>query len=184
MTGKQYIGTSVNPISHRISRHVYAAKKGNRSRMAIADAILKYGIDNFSIEQIGESSDYESLLQMEAEAISQFNTRVPNGYNITAGGRGGRRPCSQETRDLISNKMQGKKPWNYGIGPTSRIAHPHRASGIGGPDKGSKPWNFGKKMGPLPEDVKSKIAEGVRRVRATRFWSNKRNPILVSREAI
>src|SRR5882762_4463739 len=90
---KAYIGTSVNPVSHRISRHVYAAKSG-RKNMAISCAIRKYGIESFKVRVIGQSEDYEKLLRMEAAAIAKQNTLVPNGYNICTGGRGARRACS------------------------------------------------------------------------------------------
>lgn len=173
-TGKQYIGTSVKPVSYRISRHVYAAKK-NVSNMAISCAIRKYGIESFSVETIGESSDHDSLLRMEAAAISEQGTLAPNGYNVTAGGRGCvQRPCSQETRDRMSANRKGRTPWNKGKGIWGAI-RARRAVGshVGGPAKGSKPWNVGKKTGPMPEEAKKLIAEGVRRVRAARFWSTR-----------
>ena len=148
--------------------------------MAITDAIRKYGIGGFNIETIGESDNYETLLRMEAEAISQYSTLVPNGYNITAGGRGGRVPCSPEKRALISIKTKGRKPWNYGTASRETVERRARRGNKGGARKGSIPWNLGKKSGPMPEEQKQRIAETVRKVRAARFWNcKKRNPILI-----
>lgn len=169
--GKQYIGTSINPVSHRISRHVYAAKSGQKG-MAITCAIRKYGIRSFSVEVIGEAGTYESLLKMEAEAIREQKTLVPYGYNITEGGKGARRPCSQETRSRISSKVKGKIPWNFGKRNAVTVARYSRTRHVGGAQPGSKPWNLGQKAGPMPEYHKQKIAETMRRVRATKFWSS------------
>lgn len=171
--GKGYIGTSVNPVSHRVSRHVYAAKSGHNG-MAITSAIRKYGIENFSIEVIGQASDYEELMKMEAIAIIAHNTAVPHGYNISAGGLGARRPCSPETRALISARTKGRIPWNFGKCNAKTIArYASRGNRVRQPD-GRKPWNFGKKTGPMPEKHRQQIAETMRRVRATRFWSSGR----------
>lgn len=176
LNGKAYIGTSVNPISHRISRHLYAAKHGC-TNMAISCAIRKYGLAGFAVECIGESQDYEELLRMEARAIQEQKTLRPNGYNVTSGGCGARRACSQETRSLISAKTKGRIPWNLGKRNEQTIK---RYAGKGNlvrqPD-GRKPWNFGMKFGPMPEEFRQRIAEGVRQVRATRFWSSKKNSI-------
>ncbi|HXM63736.1 MAG TPA: NUMOD3 domain-containing DNA-binding protein [Terriglobales bacterium] len=134
-SAKAYIGTSVNAISKRVSRHLYAAKCG-RKDMAIACAIRKHGMDAFSIECIGESSDYEELLRMEAEAIKSHGTLAPNGYNITDGGKGARRVCSPETRARIA----------------ARALESYR-------NKTREPWNKGKKTGPLSDDIRKKLSD-------------------------
>lgn len=46
----------------------------------------KYGVENFSIEQIDSADSSNELGEKERSYIKQFNTRVPNGYNLTAGG--------------------------------------------------------------------------------------------------
>jgi group I intron endonuclease len=173
-TGKQYIGTSINPVSHRISRHAYAARTGRDSGMPISCAIRKYGIQAFTVQTLVQCPDYDYLLDLEAKAIVAFGTRTPDGYNLTAGGRGSRRPCSSETRALISAKAQGRIPWNKGKrSPATEWVHAHRGMKCGR-KKGSIGWQAGKKLGPLPEHVKEKISQSVRRVRATRFWSSKK----------
>jgi group I intron endonuclease len=170
---KGYIGTSVNPVSQRISRHLYAAKSG-RENMPIAYAIKKYGIKNFSIETLVQCDDYDYLLDLEAKAIVRFNTRSPNGYNLTAGGRGTRRPCSPETRSLISSRTKGRIPWNFGKRSEATELRYARRGKTSGHRKGTPAWNSGKKLGPLPEEQRKNVAEAVRRVRAIKFWSSRK----------
>lgn len=173
--GKGYIGTSVNPVNHRISRHLYDAKRG-RKDMAIAYAIRKYGLKTFSVQTLCEVQNYDDLLEMECNAILVYRTLVPNGYNVSKGGLGARRPCRQETRALISTKTKGRIPWNFGKRNTATTRRYANRGNIGHPPFGSKPWNLGKKAGPMSEEHKQKIAEGVRRIRATKFWnSGKKN---------
>lgn len=145
LNGRSYIGCSVNPVSHRISRHLYAVRKGAKD-MAITCAIRKHGFDAFSLEVIGESQDYQELLRMEAQAIKEQNTQVPNGYNITAGGVGARRACSQETRSRISAKKIGKHPWNFGKRNANTIARYSRTRHVGGPVPGTPSPHRGKKF--------------------------------------
>ena len=50
-------------------------------------AMNKYGVDNFSFEIIDEVEN-DLLNQKEKEYIQQYNSLVPNGYNLTTGGDG------------------------------------------------------------------------------------------------
>ena len=192
INGKGYVGTSVNPISQRLSRHLYAANSG-RKDMAIACAIRKYGLDAFEVECLAHTDDYEQLLQMEIAAIKEHGTLFPYGYNISEGGQGSRRACSETTRAKISARTKGRKAWNLGkkLGPLSedqKIKLSERSARKGKPAinrgipwseetrqkmKSRVPWNKGKKTGPMSEEQKQKIAETVSKVRATRFWSSR-----------
>lgn len=47
----------------------------------------KYGVENFSIEQIDSTNDFKKLGQLEREYIQIYDSQNPNkGYNLTAGG--------------------------------------------------------------------------------------------------
>lgn len=192
VNGKAYIGTSVHPISHRISRHLCAARRRDNN-MVIAAAIRKYGIAGFLIENIGQAKDYAELIEMEKSAIAAQNTLIPNGYNITAGGGGsfGRKnsaetrkkmgagkigrpawnsgkkvgPLSEEHREKLSAIHKGRTPWNKGIPATPE--HKEKL-------KGRMAWNKGVKSGPMSEAQKLAIAETMRKVRAERNWSSKK----------
>lgn len=47
----------------------------------------KYGIENFSIEEIDKANSFEELGKLERNYIKKYNSQDPEkGYNITAGG--------------------------------------------------------------------------------------------------
>lgn len=175
LNGKQYIGTSVNPVSHRISRHLYAAKNNRDNCMAITRAIRKHGLGAFSVETIGQAVSHEELMRMEFSAIKEQNTLTPNGYNVSEGGEGARRACSPETRERISLALKAKKmiPWNFGKRNPQTIARYSRTRHVGGPLPGAPSKKLGKHYQPLSESHKQDISESMKRVRAERFWSTR-----------
>ena len=83
ITGKQYIGQSIN-IEKRWRSH-----KSSKDKYPIHRAIQKYGEHNFKFEVICECSE-EELDSEEIKLINLYST-VDNGYNLTYGGTGGRK---------------------------------------------------------------------------------------------
>jgi hypothetical protein len=53
-------------------------------------AIRKYGEDGFNIEIITTCKTKEEVNHKEIEMIRQYNSKSPNGYNLTDGGEGQR----------------------------------------------------------------------------------------------
>ena len=100
VTGKQYIGQTINTIEFRFSKH--ACKKVNS---AIHKAIVKYGKDNFVIEEIASCFSMDAMNALEEDLIKAYNTLSPNGYNLISGGRN-RIPC-EELRKAHSKKIKG-----------------------------------------------------------------------------
>ena len=97
---KVYVGQSTE-VETRLARH----------RKAIDDCLLhkdirKYGVENFSFEII-EECNLEELDELEKKYIAKFNSVVPNGYNISLGGRdnshlsGENNPNSKMTEDKV-----------------------------------------------------------------------------------
>lgn len=81
--GKIYIGRTKHSINERLRQHV----KDRRAKTAIGSAILKYGIQNFTIEQIDTASNIEEAMQKEKMWIKNFDSRNREiGYNILEGG--------------------------------------------------------------------------------------------------
>lgn len=76
INGKIYIGQSIH-IERRWIEHCQLSKKS-----VISQAIQKYGKENFSFQILEEVTDTSLLNEMEAKYIRQFNSLVPNGYNI------------------------------------------------------------------------------------------------------
>jgi group I intron endonuclease len=106
INGKIYIGQTTGSLSKRWKRHTWECTK-NRKAMAITNAIVKYGEENFTIEEIDEASSLEELNEKEIFYISLHKSLSPIGYNLSSGG--GNFKFSDETRLKISNSNKGKK---------------------------------------------------------------------------
>ena len=100
-SGKSYIGISSKGLEARWAKHVEHAL-GKRTAGALYAALRKYGTDSFSREVIGCSDDWDTLRQMEIDAIRDHGTLAPRGYNITQGGEGTRDRLSDQARANIS----------------------------------------------------------------------------------
>lgn len=72
---KSYIGYSENPET-RWAGHI----RGQGS-LLVFQAIKKYGLDRFTFEVIAEDS-----VENEDSYIQEYNTIIPNGYNLCEGG--------------------------------------------------------------------------------------------------
>jgi group I intron endonuclease len=108
ISGKCYIGESkkADPFG-RWNQHKRAIERG-AGCPALRDAVRKYGIENFVFEILIFCFD-EDRFHYEKEYIRKYNTQVPNGYNITAGGEGGGfvgKTHTQESIAKIQEKMQ------------------------------------------------------------------------------
>lgn len=98
INGKQYIGqTSKLYINNRWCEHKNNARNGKPSYLY--NAIRKYGEDNFEFKVILKNIPIDKLNFYEQLWIEKFNTKAPNGYNLTDGGSGTR----------------GFTPWDKGI---------------------------------------------------------------------
>jgi group I intron endonuclease len=112
INGKQYVGDhTINPKEKR-----YYIGSGLINELAIK----KYGEKNFFKEILEWFDTRNESFIAEEKYIKQFNTLVPNGYNISpTGGMGVNGGLhSQESKDKVSHKNKGKNPWNKGINYT------------------------------------------------------------------
>lgn len=78
---KVYIGQTSRTIDIRWQQHLYSSKDGES---LLYRAMRKYGIENFSIEQVEETS---LLNEREIFWINYYNS-FEKGYNMTLGGEG------------------------------------------------------------------------------------------------
>jgi group I intron endonuclease len=119
INGKGYIGIASNGTKRRFIQHKHDARKG--ADTPLHAAIRKYGEDNFQIEVIAKSTDWDEICNIEREMIASHNTLTQHGkgYNISTGGEG---PFgvkrSGETRRKLSKIA---KQWL--AGDPSRIKH-------------------------------------------------------------
>ena len=131
---KSYIGKTIYP-DKRIRDHL----NGITTSPFLKRAIKKYGRETFSI-QILESNVQESLLsKLEILHIRFFNSKAPNGYNLTDGGEG------------VSGLKKGTS-WNKGKSPSpetlrkmSEAKKGKRNSPSTEFTKGQTSWNKGRK---------------------------------------
>ena len=131
-TGKAYIGQTTLSLEQRISAHMREARKGKRSKSAFHNALLKYGLDSFTIETIDRCDTIDDLNERETYWIATLNTLCLNGYNIEAGGkhflmsettkaklRGQKR--SEQTRQLLSQINSNRSnEWNRNIAQAAK----------------------------------------------------------------
>lgn len=93
INNKVYIGQTVRTIEIRWTHHK-SSTRTKSDNLAIHNAMNKYGIENFNIYEIDKCYSnsmeelYELLNSKEINYISEYNSIVPNGYNISHGGSG------------------------------------------------------------------------------------------------
>lgn len=83
INGKKYIGQSVDPARRKAS-HFCATARG-----LIGKAILKYGRESFGFRVLMTGATKAEADYFEKAMIARMNTRVPHGYNLSAGGESG-----------------------------------------------------------------------------------------------
>lgn len=90
INGKQYVGkTYYDNIQERWNEHLRDYKKPRCEKRPLYDAMNKYGIEHFHIQEIEYVSPEVNLEEREIYWIAQYNT-YQNGYNATLGGDGKR----------------------------------------------------------------------------------------------
>lgn len=108
---KIYIGqTTKKRPTDRFSQHKYLALHPQQEKNIsyLHRAMKSDGIDNFKFEII-EQVDNLLLNEREKYWIKQYNSLVPNGYNLTVGGQGTpgfSRPQSQEEKNKKGNSVK------------------------------------------------------------------------------
>ena len=96
---KIYVGQTIRDVEERWKAHLH---KGSNCRY-LSSAIKKYGVDNFEFKLVCITFDNQ-LDDMEIKYIKQYNSLVPNGYNLRIGGNGGRHHA--ETKQKISEVLK------------------------------------------------------------------------------
>lgn len=83
---KSYIGKTINSIAERWKEHRNDSKRSYCKDRPLYRAMNKYGIENFTIEQV-EEVDIKDLSNREIYWIEYYHT-FSSGYNATLGGDG------------------------------------------------------------------------------------------------
>lgn len=104
VNGKVYIGQTYHTLKGRWVKHLSAATHGGDS--CVHKALRKYGVENFSMEEVVSCENRDTANFLEILFIHVFDSLVPKGYNLTEGGYGGL--PSLETRVKMSLSHLGK----------------------------------------------------------------------------
>ena len=88
INGKIYIGQTTQTIESRWGDHKKSSKNKDKMKYALYRAMSKYGIKNFTIEEI-EKCEIDKLNDREVYWISFYDSfNNDKGYNLTLGGGG------------------------------------------------------------------------------------------------
>ena len=116
INGKKYVGQTSDYIQRERSWKCTKIKYAND---AIDNDRKTYGIENFTVEILKECDDTEGDY-WEQYYIKELNTKYPNGYNVSDGGKGPNGTTrSEETRKKLSESHIGntsaprKKVYQY-----------------------------------------------------------------------
>lgn len=114
INGKKYVGQTSCDIKTRLAQHIAEVKRG--SSQLIHKAIRKYGANHFDIRELQQCSSYEEMDEVEGYYIKKLNTFMPNGYNMTPGGKSGRTGYTHTEKFKRQRSVQytGKGNPNFG----------------------------------------------------------------------
>lgn len=86
LNGKRYIGQTTKPLKERWYGHVAFSRNPRGYISYFHKAMAKHGVENFAITEVYRCSSQQELNRREAEAIQEYGTMAPNGYNLHPGG--------------------------------------------------------------------------------------------------
>lgn len=109
INGKQYIGQTIHPDKRWWEHCRRAITKYDSYPIHLA--ISKYGKENFEFQVLEWTKEYD---RREDELIKEFNTIVPNGYNLITGGHspimyGEEHPRNKVTNDVLMDVLKELK---------------------------------------------------------------------------
>ena len=85
INNKVYIGLTTTELKVRWDNHRQCVKNDPRHLYC---SMRKYGIENFTIEQIDSADNIAKLGELERYYIEKYNSQNPSiGYNLSAGGQ-------------------------------------------------------------------------------------------------
>lgn len=110
INNKCYIGITTRTFKERYPGKTWWSGRGMNK--LLKKSIIKNGIDFFKIEVLEHASSKDELIFLEKYYIRQYDSMIPNGYNLTTGGDGVDGYCMSD--------IQRKK---IGIASKNRISY-------------------------------------------------------------
>ena len=142
LDGKRYIGKSTD-IEARRQKHLRNARDGRHSYFY--NALRKFGPDQFEFTVLEECSE-EQLDAREKFYIEQYNSLMPNGYNMTEGGTGGDYYKNRSDEENLKTNER-KRASHIGIKDSEETRRRKSEAQKGKPRlyaRGRPAWNRGK----------------------------------------
>lgn len=194
-SNKVYIGISSKSAASRFKEHC-----SSRKSYPIVMALRKYGAENAHLEVLGKFDSFDNLYSAEQQAISAYNSKSPNGYNLTDGGKGTfglpasperrlkiglankGRELSEEARRKISESKKGgdfslqveaMANANRGVKRSAETVAKMRAvwTGRKHSDESKRKMSESASKRRATESTRKKISEGVRKARGGKIFS-------------
>lgn len=175
LNGKKYIGKATE-LRSRVRRHWSYSRRGSNTPLHCA--MRKYGETVFTLERIADFASEAEAFAFERAAIIAEGTRVPVGYNVTAGGEGATGYAqTEETKQKKSAALKGRKPTEATIAAgrvanTGRIHTPETRARMSAASKGRPKSEqtklrmsaaaTGKKKRPLTQEWREKVGAATR----------------------
>lgn len=88
INSKRYIGKTTLTIQERFKQHCKDSQKERHNKRPLYDAMNKYGVENFIVEELEQVEDENLLSEREVFWIKELETYGSKGYNATKGGDG------------------------------------------------------------------------------------------------
>lgn len=88
INNKRYVSKTTQTLEERFKEHCKDSFRDRYEKRPLYDAINKYGIENFIIEELEQVEDETKLNEREIYWIQELQTYDSNGYNATKGGDG------------------------------------------------------------------------------------------------
>ena len=83
INNKRYVGKTTQSIQERFQEHCKDSRKGRCEKRPLYDAMNKYGIENFIVEELEQVKDENLLSEREIYWIKELGTYGSNGYNAS-----------------------------------------------------------------------------------------------------
>lgn len=115
VNGKIYIGQTKQSLSDRLCKHFYDSRVGD---YYFANALKKYGKENFKMEKIDEAGTVEECNEKEIYYIDELDSRNREiGYNSRAGGNNNEKSLEEIAKHCQTKKRDYKF---LGVGTSKR----------------------------------------------------------------
>jgi group I intron endonuclease len=150
-----YIGQTIISVECRWKNHKKSSKKLD---YYLYRSMRKYGIENFTVEQIDIANSLEELNFLEQKYIKELNSLSPNGYNLALGGKNSKPSEESKLKMSIAQKNSPKSIENIAKlailnrGSKASLETKKKLSEI---RKGEKHYRYGKHCS---DETKIKIA--------------------------